>query len=332
MFPRLTGHLWKIQAVVESGVPSEERNVPYAQDGEIRYDTITVYPLVAEHVTGVVIRIDDVTERVRIEELMIQSEKMLSVGGLAAGMAHEINNPLAGILQNLQVVQNRLSPELRKNSEVAASFGIRMEQIEAYLQARGIDEMFRSINESARRAAQLVLNMLSFSRKSDSSFSSQNICRLMDDTLELSSNDYDLKKRYDFRRIEIVRHYDEVIPLVPCEATNIQQVFLNIVKNAAYALAEKRFVDDGPRLTIGIRADDRMVTVDIADNGPGMDEKTRKRIFEPFFTTKPVGLGTGLGMSIAYFIIHDQHKGTIQVQSEAGKGATFTVRLPYSRA
>lgn len=331
VFPRLTGHLWKIQAVVESGVPSEERNVPYSQDGETRYDTITVYPLVAEHVTGVVIRIDDVTEKVRIEELMIQSEKMLSVGGLAAGMAHEINNPLAGILQNLQVVQNRLSPELRKNSEVAASFGIRMEDVEAYLKARGIDEMFRSINESARRAAQLVLNMLSFSRKSDSSFSTQDICRLMDDALELSANDYDLKKRYDFRRIEIIRSYDGDIPLVACEATNIQQVFLNIVKNAAHALAEKQFADETPRLAIGIRADKRMVTVEIADNGPGMDEKTRKRIFEPFFTTKPVGLGTGLGMSIAYFIIHDQHKGTIQVQSEPGKGATFTVRLPYFR-
>lgn len=113
--------------------------------------------------------------------------------------------------------------------------------------------------------------------------------------------------------------------------TNLQQVFLNIIKNAAYALSEKVFVSDSPRLTFRVTADEKMVTVEIADNGPGMDEKTRKRIFEPFFTTKPVGLGTGLGMSISYFIIHDQHKGTIQVRSEAGKGATFIIRLPHHR-
>jgi len=116
----------------------------------------------------------------------------------------------------------------------------------------------------------------------DASFSSQEIGRLMDAALELAMNDYDLKKRYDFRRIEIVRHYDGEIPLVPCEATNIQQIFLNIVKNAAYALADKQFVDDAPRLMIAIRADEQVMTVEIADNGPGMDEKTRKRIFEPF--------------------------------------------------
>ena len=329
VFPRLADHLWKIPAVIENGAPDVERRVPYSQDGETRYDTITVYPLVAEHVTGAVIRIDDVTEKVRIEELMIQSEKMLSVGGLAAGMAHEINNPLAGILQNLQVVQNRLSPELRKNNEVAAGFGLRMEDIGAYMRARGIDEMFRSINDSAKRAAQLVLNMLSFSRKGDSSHTSQDIRRLMDDTLVLSSNDYDLKKKYDFRKIEILREYAADIPLVPCEATNVQQVFLNILKNAAYALSEKEFVGDVPRLTITIGAEERAVRIEIADNGPGMDEKTRKRIFEPFFTTKPVGLGTGLGMSISYFIIHDQHKGTIEVSSRPGLGATFVIRLPY---
>lgn len=139
VFPRLTGYLWRIQAVIASGVPDEERNVPYYQDGETRFDTITIYPLVAEHVTGAVIRLDDVTEKVRIEDLMVQSEKMLSVGGLAAGMAHEINNPLAGILQNLQVVQNRFSPDLPKNVEVAREFGIRMEDVEGYIKARSID-------------------------------------------------------------------------------------------------------------------------------------------------------------------------------------------------
>ncbi len=332
VFPRLSGYLVRVQEVIESGIPAVEQRVPYADNGETRYESITVYPLVAQHVTGAVIRIDDVTEKVRIEDLMIQSEKMLSVGGLAAGMAHEINNPLAGILQNLQVVQNRLSPALPKNSEVAATFDIRMEDVEAYMKARGVDAMFRAISDSAKRAAQLVQNMLSFSRKSDSSFTSQDIRRLMDDTLVLAANDYDLKKKYDFRKIEIRKEYGSDIPAVPCEVTNIQQVFLNILRNAAYALSEREWVDEAPRLTIRIAGEEQAVRIEIADNGPGMAENIRKRIFEPFFTTKPVGLGTGLGMSISYFIIHDQHKGTIEVNSMPGQGATFIIRLPCRRS
>lgn len=331
VFPRLTNHLWKIQTVIASGTPSEDRKIPYNQEGVTYYETITIFPLIADQVTGVVIRIDDVTEKVHIEDLMIQSEKMLSVGGLAAGMAHEINNPLAGILQNLQVVQNRLSPDLAKNAEVAREFGMSMDDIVGYLQKRGIDDMFLSINESAKRAAKLVLNMLSFSRKSDSSFTSQDLCELMDVTLDLSANDYDLMKKYDFKKIVVEKRYAVDVPLVPCEITNIQQVFLNIIKNAAFALSEKEFHDDCPRLSIRIAREDRMVLVEIADNGPGMDEKTRKRIFEPFFTTKPIGLGTGLGMSISYFIVHDQHNGIIEVKSEEGKGATFSIRLPCQR-
>lgn len=331
VFPRLTSQIPKIKEVIASGIATEERKVPYNRDGETRFETITIYPLIADQVTGVVIRIDDVTEKVQVEDLMIQSEKMLSVGGLAAGMAHEINNPLAGILQNLQVVQNRLSPDLAKNTEIARELGMNMDNIAEYLQKRGIDGMFASINESAKRAAKLVLNMLSFSRKSDASFTSQDLRELMDVTLELSANDYDLMKKYDFNSIAIEKIYDADLPPVSCEATNIQQVFLNIIKNAAFALSEREFANDVPRLSIRIAEENRMVLVEIADNGPGMDEKTRKRIFEPFFTTKPIGLGTGLGMSISYFIVHDQHRGILEVKSEVGKGAVFSIRLPCQR-
>lgn len=219
----------------------------------------------------------------------------------------------------------------QKNAEVAREVGISMEDIVNYMQKRGIDEMFLSINESAKRAAKLVLNMLSFSRKTDSSFSSQDICELMDITLQLAANDYDLKIKYNFNNIAIEKEYEANIPPVLCEVTNIQQVFLNIIRNAAYALSEKMFSLDTPKLAIRMSRDDRMVVVEIADNGPGIDEKIRKRIFEPFFTTKPIGLGTGLGVSIFYFIVHDQHKGSIEVKSETGKGATFIIRLPYQR-
>lgn len=328
---RFTKYIPMIQEVLTSGVPQEKRNVQEKVNGVVQYETIAVFPLVGEQVTGAVIRIDDVTEKVRLEDMMVQSEKMLSVGGLAAGMAHEINNPLAGIMQNLQVVQTRLSPSFAKNIEVARENNINLDDIDRYTELRGIKEMFGAINLSAKRAATLVMNMLSFSRKSDSIFSSEDLAMLMDQTLDLVSNDYDLKKKFDFRKIKIIKEYDATMVLVPCERTNIQQVFLNIIKNGAHALADVDTFDEGPQLQVQISAENDMAKIAIRDNGPGMDLETKKRIFEPFFTTKPVGVGTGLGLSISYFIVHEQHLGTLEVFSEPGKGSEFIIRLPLHR-
>ena len=114
---------------------------------------------------------------------------MLSVGGLAAGMAHEINNPLAGILQNIQVIRNRFSPELPKNRKTAEELGITVESLESYLKERQIDSMFDSVTESAKRAAQIVGNMLNFSRKSESKLAPHDMIDLLDKTVELAAND-----------------------------------------------------------------------------------------------------------------------------------------------
>ena len=331
VFPELAETMTMVEQTIREKHPHKESKVLRQVGGQARFFDITVYPLLTRPSGGAVIRIDDVTDRVRIEEMMIQSEKMLSVGGLAAGMAHEINNPLAGIMQNVQVVRNRLLEDLKKNRETADRLGIRMTDIQNYMSQRNIPTMIEAIMVAGRRAAKIVENMLSFSRKSESSKTLSNLAELMDTTIELAENDYDLKKHYDFRRIEVVREYDPQAPPVPCETTKIQQVFLNILKNGAQAMAETSALRP-PRFTIRIKPQAEMVRVEIVDSGPGMKESIRKRIFEPFFTTKPVGIGTGLGLSVSYFIITENHGGTMAVQSAPDAGCCFVIHLPMGDA
>ncbi len=312
------------------------------EKGATLYEDVTIYPLVANGVEGAVIRIDDVTEKVHMEEMMIQSEKMLSVGGLAAGMAHEINNPIAAMMQTANVMASRLGDnvDMPANQRAAEAAGATMEVIRNFMEARGIPRMIETINESCRRVASIVNNMLSFARKSDAAVSSHDMANLLDKTVDLAAIDYDLKKQYDFKKIEIGKEYEEALPPVPCEGAKIQQVLLNILGNGAQAMNDRwaerasRSVEPDPQrfvLRLALERERGMVRIEIEDNGPGMDEATRKRIFEPFFTTKSVGVGTGLGLSVSYFIITEHHGGEIVAESAPGKGANFIIRLPLER-
>ena len=333
LLPELTREMDKVrQAILERRAISASKVVLKQDRGAPAYSDITIYPLITNGVEGVVIRVDDVTERVRIEEMMIQSEKMLMVGGLAAGMAHEINNPLAGILQNVQVMRNRMREGLEQNRRVAEECGVDMTDIGCYMERRGLLAMIEAVLESGERATRIVSNMLNFSRKSDVGMEALDLAALLDRTLELAANDYDLKKRYDFRRIEIERDYDPDLPPVPGDATKLQQVVLNLLKNGAQAMMEQADPERPHRFVIRTRRDGDRALIEIEDNGPGMEEVVSKRIFEPFFTTKGVGLGTGLGLSVSYFIIHENHGGTLTVTSEPGRGSCFRIRLPLQQA
>lgn len=271
----------------------------------------------------------DVTERKKIEEMMIQSEKMVSVGGLAAGMAHEINNPLAGMMQTADVMCMRLcNLDIPANRRIADSIGIRMSDIKSFMEKRGIPRMLNSINESGKRMSLIVDNMLSFSRKSDDLVSSYSLTELLDKTLELATTDFDLKKHYDFKMIQIEKEYAADVPIVVCEGAKIQQVMLNVLQNGAQAMQEAKTEKPKFYLRVSFEEMTNMVCVEIEDNGPGMNKKVLKRVFEPFFTTKPVGIGTGLGLSISYFIITENHDGEMSVESSPGSGAKFIIRLP----
>ncbi|CCO25384.1 ATP-binding protein [Maridesulfovibrio hydrothermalis] len=329
VFPQLEGELDLIKQSVNELEVKEKNKVPFTHEGAVQYKNIKIYPLLeSEDGRGAVVLIDDVTMKSRLEDMMIQTEKMMSVGGLAAGMAHEINNPLGAVLSGVQGTERRLSPSLKKNIEVASELGLDLNKVHQYMDQRGILGYLRGISDAGRRAARIVRNMLEFSRKSESSRTETDVKGILEKTLSLAENDYDLKKKYDFKTIEVRRDYEQGLPTVSITETEIEQVFLNIFKNAAQAMSDKDFGDELPNITLRTRKDGKFVRIEVEDNGPGMDEDVRKRVFEPFYTTKHVGLGTGLGLSVSYFIITRNHEGEFLVESEPGKGSKFIIRLP----
>ncbi|MFA5906381.1 MAG: PAS domain S-box protein, partial [Desulfobacula sp.] len=328
-FPHFRRLSEKIRMAIEDSQVVEETKVQRIIKGGVVFENVTIFPLKEIKEKGAVIRIDDVTERIQIDQMMVQSEKMRSIGGLAAGMAHEINNPLAGMMQNAQVVINRLSRSLPDNEKTAEEAGTTMEAIKKYMEKRKIFVQLEHINEAGIRAAKIVQNMLSFAKKAEGARTLENLSRLMDRTLELAENDYDLKKRFDFKVIRIIRTEDKDFPLVLCEPGKIQQVFFNIIKNGTEAMYEYRKISPGDsEFDICFFVENKTAVIEIKDNGPGISEDVKKRIFEPFFTTKAPDKGTGMGLSVAFFIVVEDHKGELKVESSPGAGAKFIIRLP----
>jgi len=329
IFPVFTRRAGLVTKAIMTRTPQADLKFAVAGNSRQQYYSISVFPLSSKGEKGAVVRINDVSQRVHLEEMMIQTEKMVSVGGLAAGMAHEINNPLAGMIQNAQVLENRLAvSDMPANVKAAKSCGVSMETIRNYMEARQVLPLLASLREAGERAAKIVDNMLSFSRKSGSGFMQCDLTEVLDTTLDLAANDYDLKKKFDFKSIEIKKEYQENLPAVFCDVSKMQQVMLNILKNGAHAMFENSKQKQHPCFVLRIRQGVNEVIVEIEDNGPGMEAETRKRVFEPFFTTKPVGVGTGLGLSVSYFIVVENHNGSISVESSKSSGTKFIVRLP----
>lgn len=332
VFPFLAAVESRIRTAIESYELEKIGRLSYHQGSGLEYFDIMIYPLEGEDIKGAVVRVDNITERVRLEQIMSQTEKMMSVGGLAAGMAHELNNPLGGILQGLQNIRRRMSPDMERNVEVAEKLGLDLHKMGEYFKEREIEYFIQSIFEAGERASKIVENMLNFSRKPSMESVPTKISALIDRAVELASVDYDLKKKYDFRSITIEKDYDPNLPLVPCVGSEIQQVLLNLLRNSAQALCAHKESMETPCIKISTRTIAQGIAIDIKDNGPGIDSETIARVFEPFFTTRRPGEGTGLGLSVSYYIIHDEHGGSLEVNSEPGEGAAFTITLPLKKS
>ena len=329
-FQPLKPYLPQIKATVEQHTVERIERVTWIKDDEPKHYALTFYPLMGGAGRGVVIRIDDITQRLSLEEMMVQSEKMLSVGGLAAGMAHEINNPLGAILHNVQNIRRRLSSDLPKNLEFAEQAGIELEKINRYLEGREVPQLLDGIQQAGARAAKIVTHMLSFSRRSNRQMAPCDLPALIDQAVEIAGNDFDLAIGFDFKGQAIIRQFDPQLGPVPGTANELEQVLLNLLKNAAQAIHLREDDREPGRIILRTRLNPPWAEIQVEDNGIGMSENVRKRTFEPFFTTKEIGQGTGLGLSVSYFIVTNNHKGQMEVHSTLGQGTCFTLRLPLA--
>ncbi|MBZ2173017.1 PAS domain S-box protein [Nitratidesulfovibrio sp. SRB-5] len=274
--------------------------------------------------------VQDITEAKLVQKAMVETEKMMSLGGLAAGMAHEINNPLGIIFQSVQGVQRRFDPKLSANAADAGALDIDLETVQEYMRRRNISRYLNAIVEAGQRAADIVRHMLNFSRRNDAGLEDQDVAELVRRAVSLAEKDYDLKKMYDFRRISVRLELSDTLLSVPCISSEIEQVLLNLLRNAAQAMAGAGTPD--PAITVRTTRENDEARIEVEDNGPGISADQLNRVFEPFYTTKKVGEGTGLGLSVSYFIITNTHQGKMSVESTPGQGALFTIRLPLKRA
>jgi two-component system NtrC family sensor kinase len=226
---------------------------------------------------------------------LIQSEKLASLGKLAAGVAHEINNPLGGIL----IYSHLLLEDLNRDSPYY--------------------ENLEKIVKETTRCKDIVKGLLEFARPKDPEATSTNVNELLNKSLSF------VESQSLFQNIRVEKQYSPDLPLIVADSAQLQQVFMNIILNAADAMQGEG------RLTLrtSLSSGGEDLIIDFTDTGPGIKEEDMKKIFDPFFTTKEVGHGTGLGLAICYSIIR-KHQGTIEVQSTFGKGATFTIVLPVA--
>lgn len=314
--------------IVENSKPQHKNRVKFQRNGHVHYVNVSTYPIIQDQGTLTILRIDDVTESVQMEELSIQSEKLASIGGMAAGMAHEINNPLAIIVQGAQNIQRRLTHDQEANIKAAERHGIDMDGIKSYIEERKINDFLTGIIHGGDRAATIVKNMLKLSRNTTSEKILFSVVNVIESAIELGASDYDMQNRFDFKFVEIKREYDDSIPEILCCPNELQQVFINLFKNAIQAMENIEEEGFKPQFQIQIVVERDLIKIVIKDNGPGMPATVKNKIFEPFYTTKSVGSGTGLGLSVSHSIITQHHSGTFEVESEVGKGTAFTIRLP----
>jgi two-component system, NtrC family, sensor kinase len=268
----------------------------FAKDGRLLVINVSITPLVgkAGERIGRLLLFDDVTQREQMEEQMSQTEKLTSLGLLAAGVAHEVNTPLAVISNYLQILAKQMPPEDARHG------------------------LIEKIVKQTFRASEIVNNLLNFSRTGAGELADVDVNRVVEETLSLVA--HPLKTS----QIQVVKQLSEGIPAVRGSANKLQQVFLNLFLNARDAMPS------GGMLEVRTTTHNGSVEVEVADTGGGIPRDHIHKIFDPFFTTKPGGRGTGLGLSVSYGIIKE-HSGKIDVRSTPGRGTSFHVEFPAVR-
>jgi signal transduction histidine kinase len=264
-----------------------------------------------------------------VQVALVQSEKLASLGQLAAGVAHEVNNPLAYVINNVSILRRDVTGVLdilgtyrrgaaalaRVEPDLAAEADQKAEEQDLPYVLGNLAKVFDKTLDGLYRVRDIVKNLRDFARLEQSEIEEVDLNACLLSALEL------VKHEVKHRCIRVENRLQK-LPMVSCHSRKINQVFLNLLMNAVQSCA-----DQGGAITLRSRQEGEVVAIEIEDNGAGIKPEHLPRIFDPFFTTKPVGQGTGLGLSVSYGIVRD-HGGSISVTSEPGVGSTFCVRLP----
>lgn len=273
----------------------------------------------------------EIDERKQLESQLVQSEKLASLGQLAAGVAHEINNPIGFISSNLGTLDGyfkqlqtmldayREAEAAITSSEVLERLGQLREKVELEFLREDIPQLIKESKDGINRVGQIVKDLKDFSRvDSNQEWQWTNLQQGIESTLNIVANE--LKYKAD-----VVKEY-QTLPDIECLPSQINQVIMNLIVNASQAMGPERGT-----ITLRTGLEGETVSIEVADTGSGIEPECLQKIFDPFYTTKPVGQGTGLGLSLSYGIVK-KHRGDISVRSEVGVGTTFRVELPMRQS
>lgn len=327
LFPLLKDYEDVLVRVIAQNQAEKVQNVLIQEKTGRRYLDIMLYPLLDEDPPGIVIRLDDMTSQIKIQEKLLKQEKLQSTLKLAAGIAHEINNPLGAVLQGVQTVKRRLGTDLEKNQEIANALELDFKKLRQYCEQREIFKFLESIQLSGEQAAKVIATLLDFTPRAEVNYQPYSLEKIIERALNHLQQDPLLRKTQLLSSIHFEKQYTPDLPDIKCQPLEIERVLLGILKNAVQA-TEATQSERFPEVIIRTYTQEGWVYIEIEDNGIGMNDEEKSHLFELFFTTKGVGVGTGLDLAMAYHIIKVSHQGNIRVESEKNKGTQVIVQFP----
>lgn len=318
VYPDITVTPQHIEQALEKRQPLTLR---YSQPGSYHMD-ITVYPLENYVEPGVVVLVDDVTRRVITENMLIQHDKLSSMGELATAMANDINTPLQAILFDLRSFQNILdSGRLLPSDSDQAS------------QVERLNGLLKHAAENGHQVESVIRNLLQFARGRNAQAEPANVVDILEHSLTQASEALSVPDAIPFSRIRVERHFDQVIPQAPCHVTELQQVFLSLFRHAYRSLVEKaqgKDMDFVPTIKLYVGQSYDALSVRIQHNGTGLSNEEQMYLFEPYVHSANVEQPSAAAdkrLSFAYFVITEQHRGHMAVTSDPEVGTTFHIQL-----
>lgn len=313
-YPTITVSPEQVNNAIEK---NETLIIKHTQRGQYYYD-ITLYPLQDQAEPGVVVLIDDVTKKMMAENMLIQNDKMLSMGELASSMAHDINTPLQAILFDLRTFQHLLANSTQYINEVTSN-GM----------PEKLTELMDHVNEKGEKMASIVHNLQDFARGRSDRIQQANMVDVMEHTLEMAGDVLSAPSGLKFADIQIERNYEKDLPMIPCYVTELQQALLSLFRHAYDALGR---VDDSshiPLIIIQMNVNYDSFWIKIQHNGVGLTDEEQTYLFEPFVgkEASEVHYDAGKRLSFAYFVITEQHQGELAVTSDVKVGTTFHIQM-----